>query len=93
MLMVRVECTIPHGNKKHSTRHNTQSLYKASYFYNFFSIKQTTKVLTSTTMQQSNIQVKAEIICNQLFVRLKVSLNLEEVTEEKKISDEQRKKY
>ena len=37
-------------------------------------------------MQQSNIQVKAEIICNQCIVTLKVKLNLEEVTEEKRLN-------
>ena len=42
-------------------------------------------------MQQSNIQVKAEIICNQCIVTLKVKLNLEEVTEEYRLNCERKK--
>ena len=42
-------------------------------------------------MQQSNIQVKAEIICNQCIVTLKVKLNLEEVTKENRSNGEKKK--
>ena len=41
-------------------------------------------------MQQSNTQVKAEIICNQCIVTLKVKSNLEEVTKENRSNGEKK---
>ena len=42
-------------------------------------------------MQQSNIQVKAEILCNQCIVTLMTKLNLEEVTKENRSNGEKKK--